>query len=99
VTEGDDKPAKYPVMFRGADLVLLSKADLLDVLDDFDPAKAEQAVRNLANPAPVVELSAKRADSLAPWLNWLDEQIARRKNGEELRPKVQKDGVDLHAAE
>ncbi|GAG39956.1 unnamed protein product, partial [marine sediment metagenome] len=36
VTEGDDKPAKYPVMFRAADLVLLSKSDLLDVLDDFD---------------------------------------------------------------
>ena len=40
-TEGDDKPAKYPVMFRAADLVLLSKSDLLDVLDDFSPAKAE----------------------------------------------------------
>jgi len=36
VPEGDDKPAKYPVMFRAADLVLLTKADLLPVLDDFE---------------------------------------------------------------
>ncbi len=43
VTEGDDKPAKYPVMFRAADLVLLSKSDLLDVLDDFAPEKAESS--------------------------------------------------------
>ena len=38
--EGHDKPAKYPVMFRAADLVLLTKSDLLAVLDDFDPAEA-----------------------------------------------------------
>ena len=37
VPEGDDKPAKYPVMFRAADLVLLTKCDLLPVLDDFKP--------------------------------------------------------------
>ena len=37
------------VMFRAADLVLLSKADFLDVIDDFDPARAEQHVRELAN--------------------------------------------------
>ena len=54
VTEGDDKPAKYPVMFRAADLVLLSKSDLLDVLDDFAPEKAEGHVRALANAAPVI---------------------------------------------
>ena len=71
MTEGDDKPAKYPVMFRAADLVLLSKSDLLDVLDDFAPEKAEGHVRALANPAPVVSLSARRPETLAPWLAWL----------------------------
>lgn len=76
VTEGDDKPAKYPVMFRAADLVLLSKADLLDVLDDFDCARAGGHVRDLANPAPVLSLSAKRPDTLAPWLDWLEGQLA-----------------------
>jgi hydrogenase nickel incorporation protein HypB len=76
VTEGDDKPAKYPVMFRAADLVLLSKADLLDVLDDFDPERAEEHVRELANPAPVLALSARRPDNLAPWFDWLEAQLA-----------------------
>lgn len=79
VTEGDDKPAKYPVMFRAADLVLLSKSDLLDVLDDFVPEKAQAHIRKLANAAPVVPLSARRADTLGPWLAWLEEQLAVRR--------------------
>lgn len=99
VTEGDDKPAKYPVMFRGSDLVLLTKTDLLDVLDDFDTEKAETAVRNLANPAPVLELSARRPQTLQPWLDWLDEKIEAHRNGEALHPRIQKDGASLHAAE
>jgi hydrogenase nickel incorporation protein HypB len=77
VTEGDDKPAKYPVMFRAADLVLLSKTDLLDVLDDFSPAKAETYLRALANPATVLQVSARRPETLAPWIAWIEEQCAR----------------------
>ena len=76
VAEGDDKPAKYPAMFRISDLVLLSKADLLQVLGDFDPAKAEQHVRALANRAPVMPVSARRRDTLAAWIAWLDERCA-----------------------
>ena len=76
VTEGDDKPAKYPVMFRTVDLVLLSKSDLLDVLDDFVPAKAEGHVRALANPAAVVPISARRSGTLTPWTSWLEDRLA-----------------------
>ena len=76
VTEGDDKPAKYPVMFRAADLVLFSKADLLAVLDDFSPAKATACLRNLANSAEVLELSARWPQTLAPWIAWLERQLA-----------------------
>ncbi len=76
VTEGDDKPAKYPVMFRAADLVLLSKSDLLAVLDDFAPEKAEAHIRKLANAAPVVPLSARRPETLAPWFAWLEQNLA-----------------------
>ncbi len=76
VTEGDDKPAKYPVMFRASDLVLLSKSDLLDVLDDFAPEKAEAHLRALASRAPVMALSARRADTLGPWIGWLESQLA-----------------------
>ena len=71
VTEGDDKPAKYPVMFRAADLVLVSKSDLAPYMDDFDAARARECVRNLANAAPVHEISAKRGMNLQPWFDWL----------------------------
>ncbi|MCB1378074.1 MAG: hydrogenase nickel incorporation protein HypB [Alphaproteobacteria bacterium] len=79
VTEGDDKPEKYPVMFRVADLVVLSKSDLLPVLGDFSPDKAETSVRRLANAAPVIQLSARRSEGFGPWLAWLDEQLAARR--------------------
>lgn len=101
VTEGDDKPAKYPVMFRAADLVLFTKTDLLPVLDDFDPARAENCLRNLANPAPALRLSAKIKDGLAAWFDWLRRERAAQKDrahaGQILRPAVQPDGARWHA--
>ena len=66
VTEGDDKPAKYPVMFRAADLVLFTKTDLLVAIDDFSTERAERSVRALANPAPILQLSARRATAWTP---------------------------------
>ena len=101
VTEGDDKPAKYPVMFRAADLVLLTKTDLLEVLDDFDPARAENCLRDLANPAPALRLSAKKKHGLAPWFDWLRREHAaqseRARQGQTRRPAVQPVGARLHA--
>jgi hydrogenase nickel incorporation protein HypB len=76
VTEGDDKPAKYPVMFRAADLALITKSDLLEVLDDFAPDKAESHIRNLGNDVDVLALSARRPDTLVPWLTWLEQRLA-----------------------
>jgi len=84
VTEGDDKPAKYPVMFRAADLVLLSKVDLLDVLDDFDPARATAAVRNLGRDTPVMEVATRRRLAIGPWLAWLRGAVAAHRST--LRP-------------
>ena len=75
VPEGDDKPAKYPVMFRTADLVMLSKADLLPILDDFSPERAETYLRKLANPAPLIHASAKSGDGMDNWLQWLREAV------------------------
>jgi len=102
VTEGDDKPAKYPVMFRAADTVVITKTDLLAVLDDFSPAKAIGCVRNLASRAPVLELSARRGDGMSGWIAWLRDELdahrGRRARGETLRPRIQPDGVRLHAA-
>ena len=101
-TEGDDKPAKYPVMFRAADLMLLTKADLLPVLDDFDPVRAETCLRNLASTAPVITLSSKTGDGLKDWVNWLEQEVTvqrdRIKTGETRRPSIQPDGAQLHAS-
>jgi hydrogenase nickel incorporation protein HypB len=76
-TEGDDKPAKYPVMFRAADLVLLTKTDLLHVLDDFDPARALAGLRALASRAPLMSLSAKKHTGLDAWFDWLRSERTR----------------------
>ncbi|MGD2171653.1 MAG: hydrogenase nickel incorporation protein HypB [Gammaproteobacteria bacterium] len=79
IPEGDDKPAKYPVMFRAADLVMLSKVDLLPVLDDFDPERAEGYLRNLANTAPVIRVSSKSGDGIDHWLQWLRDRVELRR--------------------
>jgi hydrogenase nickel incorporation protein HypB len=79
VTEGDDKPAKYPVMFRACDLVVLSKTDLLDVLDDFDPTRAAAALRALGRDTPMIRTAARRAPAIRPWLDWLEQQLTMRR--------------------
>jgi len=99
--EGDDKPAKYPVMFRAADLMVISKSDLIEVLGDFAPARAESHLRNLANPAPVIALSARNGSGMDIWLDWLTSQLAsvrqRVADGEFIRPAIQPEGLTLHA--
>jgi hydrogenase nickel incorporation protein HypB len=85
-TEGDDKPAKYPVMFRAADLVVISKADLLGVLEDFDPACAEAALRALGRETPVLRTAARRAPSLDAWLEWLEQQLCAPRAIAQRRP-------------
>ena len=102
VTEGDDKPAKYPVMFRAADAMLITKADLLQVLDDFNCDSAEQNLRNLANPAPVIQLSAKTREGFNNWIVWLQQELDHYRQhlarGEHLYPRIQPDGHKLHDA-
>lgn len=97
VTEGDDKPAKYPVMFRAADIVLLTKMDLLPMLDDFHPEQAAHYLRQLANPAPLLQLSAKRNLGMDTWLTWLRLQVAaqrqRIQHGFTARPAQQPDTI------
>jgi len=89
IPEGDDKPAKYPVMFRTADLLMLSKSDLLPVLDDFSPERAETYLRNLANPAPVIHVSAKSGDGMEDWLQWLREAVRQNRLAVKDKPVAQ----------
>lgn len=80
VTEGDDKPAKYPVMFRAADAVLVTKTDLLPHLDDFDAARAQHAMRQIGSNAPAFLLSARRNAGMAGWFDWLRAAHAQRRS-------------------
>ncbi len=70
VTEGEDKPAKYPYMFQAAGLVLLNKVDLLPYVS-FDVERFERSLRQVNPHAPVIRVSATRGDNLAAWYDWL----------------------------
>jgi hydrogenase nickel incorporation protein HypB len=71
VTEGEDKPIKYPVMFRKADLVLLTKCDLLPYLD-VDLAALEDALARTMPAPAVIRVSAKTGLGIDEWLAWLE---------------------------
>ncbi|WP_420497209.1 hydrogenase nickel incorporation protein HypB [Parafrankia sp. FMc2] len=76
VTEGEDKPCKYPHMFRAADLILLTKVDLLPCLA-FDGDSFSGAVRQVNPSAPVLPVSATDGTGLADWLAWLRSLVDR----------------------
>jgi hydrogenase nickel incorporation protein HypB len=78
VTEGDDKPAKYPVIFRASDLVVLSKIDLIDVMDDFDPARAAAALQGLGGETPMIETAVRRTPTMTAWLDWIQAELRGR---------------------
>ncbi len=70
VPEGDDKPAKYPVMFRSADLMLITKIDLLPYFD-FDVKKAIEEARALNPKMDVIQISTKTGEGLDKWINYI----------------------------
>jgi len=70
VTEGEDKPLKYPVMFRKADLVLLTKVDLLPHLDVSLAAVRDALARVMPRPA-LLEVSARTGQGIDRWVAWL----------------------------
>jgi hydrogenase nickel incorporation protein HypB len=71
VTEGDDKAAKYPVMVRAADQVLITKTDLLPYIEEFDVGRARLAVHTVRGDVPLLEVSAKSGQGLDLWIDWL----------------------------
>lgn len=71
VTEGEDKPLKYPVMFRRADLVLLTKTDLLPFLDGYDLAAVEDALARVMPVPRIIAVSAKSGRGIDEWTDWL----------------------------
>jgi hydrogenase nickel incorporation protein HypB len=70
VTEGEDKPLKYPVMFQKADLVLLTKVDLIPHLD-YDVTAVQDALARVMPEASMLKVSAKTGEGIDEWLAWL----------------------------
>ena len=75
VTEGEDKPLKYPTMFHSADLVVLTKMDLAQATE-FDREQAYAAIHSVSPGVPVVETAAKKGD-LQAWLAFLQERAGK----------------------
>lgn len=70
VTEGNDKPLKYPDIFQNTDLIIISKIDLLPYVD-FDVEECKGFIRSINPAANIIELSVKTAEGMQAWLNWL----------------------------
>ena len=79
VTEGEDKPIKYPDMFRAASLMLLNKIDLLPHLT-FDVAATIAYARRVNPQIQVIQLSATSGEGMAEWLDYLREGVQRARN-------------------
>ncbi|GEJ55750.1 hydrogenase nickel incorporation protein HypB [Anaeromyxobacter diazotrophicus] len=75
VTEGEDKPLKYPVMFQKADLVLVTKVDLVPHLD-FDLPRLEDNLRRVMPDPKVLRVSARTGEGMQAWKAWLEARRA-----------------------
>ncbi|MDQ5916648.1 MAG: hydrogenase nickel incorporation protein HypB, partial [Pseudomonadota bacterium] len=96
-TEGEDKPLKYPDMFRAASLMLVNKVDLLPYVS-FDVDKAIEHARRVNPQLEVIRVSATTGEGFDEWLAWLESglaaQLARRQESmESLKRRV----ADLEA--
>jgi hydrogenase nickel incorporation protein HypB len=76
VTEGEDKPLKYPVMFRKADLVLLTKIDLLPHLPEISLDVITDALARVMPRPLAIPVSARTGEGMDHWLRWLEQRVA-----------------------
>ncbi|KZY78226.1 hypothetical protein A3740_08290 [Oleiphilus sp. HI0068] len=77
VTEGEDKPLKYPDMFKASSLMLINKSDLLPYVD-FDVDKSIEYARRINPDIEFIVLSAKTGDGMKEWLGWLNQHAPTR---------------------
>lgn len=77
VTEGEDKPIKYPDVFANADLLLLNKIDLLPYLD-FDVERCIEYARRIKPALEVLQVSAKTGTGMENWYSWLEQAYRNR---------------------
>ena len=85
VTEGEDKPLKYPDMFRAADVMILNKIDLLPYVA-FDVEACRAHARSINPRLATLTMSATRGDGMTEWLAWLAAERAQWGRG--LRPVI-----------
>jgi hydrogenase nickel incorporation protein HypB len=85
VTEGDDKPLKYPVMFREADCVLITKTDLLPYLP-VEIERIEAHIRQVNPRCTVLPVSATSGEGLADWHRWVQDQLAEHRQSRAATP-------------
>jgi hydrogenase nickel incorporation protein HypB len=78
VTEGEDKPVKYPLMFRVCDVALLNKIDLLNYLD-YDINLTVENIHRINPQMPIFKTSSKTGEGLDPWLDWIRQKVAAKK--------------------
>lgn len=74
VTEGDDKPIKYPDMFHAADLMVINKIDLLPYVD-FDTDRCIQFAQQVNPDIQVIQISTTKGDNFSDWTRWIEENI------------------------
>lgn len=80
VTEGEDKPLKYPLMFKESKAVLLNKVDLLPYIP-YDLEAVKEDLYNLNSNAPVFQVSGLKKEGIQPWVDWIRSQIECVKKG------------------
>jgi hydrogenase nickel incorporation protein HypB len=83
VAEGDDKPLKYPLMFRQSAVLLINKIDLLPYVD-CDVAKIRERARQLNPDQEVFEVSCRTGEGLEAWFAWLEARIRETKAADRL---------------
>ena len=77
VPEGDDKPAKYPLVYTVSDVVLINKTDTLPVFD-FNKELVEQRIHELNPNAQIFYISSKKDEGFEPWINYLKEKWRKK---------------------
>jgi len=78
VTEGDDKPSKYPLMFQLSSVLLVNKVDLLPYVD-CDVKKIRERARQINAKQAIFEISCRTGEGLPAWFSWLEQKVRERK--------------------
>jgi hydrogenase nickel incorporation protein HypB len=77
-TEGDDKPLKYPAMFRRSGAMVVNKIDLLGT-SDFDPVRVREYALSINGTLEIMTVSCRTGQGLPDWFGWLERQVAARR--------------------